>query len=50
MCPQKNFKVCILAITPSNFHQIQKEMSVSKFACSQLFKTVLAFVFWPSRG
>ena len=39
----KKFQVCILAITTSNLHQIQKVRLVSKSACSQLFKTVLTF-------
>ena len=50
LCPPKNFTVCILAITTWNLHQIVKVRSVSKSACSQLFKTVLTFYFWPSSG
>ena len=39
-----------LAITPSNLHQILKGRSVLKSACSEDFKTVLNFQFWPSRS
>ena len=34
----------------SNLHQIQKGRSVLKSACSEDFKTVLDFQFWPSRS
>ena len=49
-CPQKNYTVCFLAVTPSNLHQIQKGRSVLKSARSEDFKTVLDFKFWPSRS
>ena len=49
-CPQKNYTVCFMAITPSNLHQIQKGRSVLKSARSEDFKTVLDFQFWPSRS
>jgi len=32
LCPHKKFEVCILAITNSNLHQIQKTRSLSKSA------------------
>ena len=49
-CPQKKFPVCNLAITTSNFHQIQKVRSVLKTTGSENFKTVLTFDIWPSRS
>ena len=49
-CPQKNFTVCILAITSSNLHQIQKVRSVLKTTGSENFKTDLTFEIWPSRS
>ena len=45
-----NFFFLFLAISSSNLHEIQKVRSVLKSACSQLFKTVLTFEFWPSRS
>ena len=47
---KKNLSVCILAMRSSDLNQIKKVMSVSKSACSQLFKTVLIFDLWPSRS
>ena len=49
-CPQKNYTVCFMAVTPSKLHQIQKGRSVLKSARSEDFKTVLDFQFWPSRS
>ena len=49
-CPQKKYHFCILAITTSNLHQIQKGRSVLKFARSEDFKTDLTFDIWPSRS
>ena len=43
----KKFQVCILAITTSNLHQIQKVRSVLKTTGSENFKT---FEIWPSNS
>ena len=47
---KKKYHFCILAITTSNLHQIQKGRSVLKSARSEDFKTDLTFDIWPSRS